>query len=238
VLPARLGELVRAYILSRREQVAASSVLSTIVLERVLEMISLALFFSAAVWAVGLAGIQKWALLGLFGCLLLFFLIFLLQRRHQWLVGLAARIPWPNLRERGSDMVEKFLDGLAVVRAPGRLLAVVGLGVAVYLVEGASYWTVARAFGLEISYAQSLFVLCFIFIGMTIPATVGNIGALQFFCGLGLSFFGVGASQAFVYSVAINALLYVPALLGLIILPRYGSSLRRLKAELQAGGPE
>ncbi|KMY68299.1 hypothetical protein AAU61_00915 [Desulfocarbo indianensis] len=231
VLPARLGELVRAFLCGRREGAAATAVLSTIVLERVLEVLSLMLLFSLTVWLTGRGELQTWALLGLGACLGLIALLFVMQRRGGWLVGLAGLVPAKGLRERLIDLAQRFLEGLAVVRAPGRLFLVLALGLAVYLIEGSSYWLLAMALGLKVSYVQSLFVLCFIFVGMLVPAAVGNIGPLQYFCVLGFSFFGVEDSAALVYSVFLNAMLYVPALIGLICLARYGLSLESLRKQ-------
>ena len=236
VLPARLGELVRAYILSRREGTSASGVVSTIVLERVLEILSLLILFSLAVWFTGLGHLQAMALGGLGLCLAGLAVLFVLQRRGDWLLRLVGRLPWPGIRERAGHLVADFLKGLAVVRSFGPLLAILGLGLLVYFIEGASYWLLARAFGMEISYLQSLFVLCFIFIGMLIPASAGNVGPLQYFGALGLSFFGVGAAAALPYTVFINALMYLPALIGLFYLHRYGVSLAGMRKEIQPAG--
>jgi len=229
VLPARLGEVVRAYICGRREEVAATSVLSTIVLERVLEVLSLMLLFGFTVWATGQGALRSWALAGLAIICAMVVLIFVMQKRGDWLLKLVGLIPWAGLRERVSDLARHFLEGLAVVRDPARLLMVLVLGLVVYCIEGGSYWLLAQAMGLDVSYLQSLFVLCFIFVGMLIPATVGNIGPLQYFCVLGFGFFGVQEAPALIYSVFLNAILYVPALIGFIYLARYGFTLGSLR---------
>jgi uncharacterized protein (TIRG00374 family) len=201
VLPARLGELVRAYICGRREEMAATSVLSTIVLERVLEVLSLMLLFGFTVWATGQGSLRSWALLGLAVICGVVALIFIMQKKGDWLLKLVGLIPWPGLRERVSGLAQRFLEGLAVVRDPARLVMVLVLGLVVYCIEGGSYWLLAKAMGQDVSYLQSLFVLCFIFVGMLIPATVGNIGPLQYFCVLGFGFFEVNEAPALIYSV-------------------------------------
>lgn len=237
VLPARLGEVVRAYICGRREEMAATSVLSTIVLERVLEVLSLMLLFGFTVWATGQGALRSWALAGLGVICAVVVFIFLVQRKGVWLLKLTGLIPWAGVRERVSGLAQRFLEGLAVVRDPARLFTVLVLGLVVYCIEGGSYWLLAHAMGLDVSYLQSLFVLCFIFVGMLIPATVGNIGPLQYFCVLGFGFFGVNEAPALIYGVFLNAILYVPALIGFIYLARYGFTLGGLRnqAPLAAG---
>lgn len=229
VLPARLGEVVRAYICGRRENVAATSVLSTIVLERVLEVLSLMLLFGFTVWATGQGALKSWALLGLALICGVLVLIFIMQKRGAWLLKLAGLIPWQGPREGVVNLAELFLQGLAVVRDPKRLLLILALGLLVYCIEGGAYWLLAQAMGLKVSYLQSLFVLCFIFVGMLIPATVGNIGPLQYFCVLGFGFFGISEEPALIYSVFLNAILYVPALIGFLYLTHYGFTLSGLK---------
>lgn len=237
VLPARLGELVRAYICSRREEVAATSVLSTIVLERVLEVLSLMLLFGFTVWATGQGALKFWALIGLAVICGIVILIFIMQQRGDWLLKLAGLIPWKGPRKSIANLAELFLEGLAVVRDPKKLLMILILGLSVYCIEGGAYWLLAKAMSLQVSYLQSLFVLCFIFVGMLIPATVGNIGPLQYFCVLGFGFFGVSEEPALIYSVFLNAILYIPALIGFVYLTRYGFTLGGLRkqAPLAAG---
>jgi uncharacterized protein (TIRG00374 family) len=229
VLPARLGEVVRAYICGRREEVAATSVLSTIVLERVLEVVSLMLLFGFTVWATGQGALKSWALVGLAVICAVVTLIFIMQRRGDWLLKLVGLIPWEGPRHSVANLAKLFLEGLAVVRDPKGLLLVLALGLLVYCIEGGAYWLLAKAMGLEVSYLQSLFVLCFIFVGMLIPATVGNIGPLQYFCVLGFGFFGVHEEPALIYSVFLNAILYIPALVGFMYLARYGFTLGGLR---------
>lgn len=235
LLPARLGELVRAFICGRREQVPATSVLSTIVLERVLEVLSLLVLLCAVVWATGRGELYQLALVGLAVCLGLMAGLFLLQQRPGWLLKLVALLPWPGLRERAQGWLTTFVEGLAVVKSPARLGAVIVLGWAVYLIEGAAYWLLAYAFDMQVTYLQVLFVLCFIFVGMTIPSTVGNIGPLQYFCVLGLGCFGVDSSTALIYSVFINAMMYLTVPLGLAYMHAYGATLSSLRSQIGAG---
>ncbi|MCB2225983.1 MAG: flippase-like domain-containing protein [Desulfarculaceae bacterium] len=237
LLPARLGELVRAYICGRREDIPATAVLSTILLERVLELLSLLVLLCAAVAYTGHGELYKLALIGLAACLGLMLGLFFLQRHPGWIVKLAGLAPWPGVRAKAEGWLSTFVDGLAVVKSPGRLAAIIALGWVVYLIEGGAYWLLAQAFGLEISYAQTLFVLCFIFVGMTIPSTVGNIGPLQYFCVLGLGYFGVDSSSALIYSVFINAMMYLPGLVGLGYLHSYGSSLGSLRGQIGQMAP-
>ena len=69
LLPARLGELVRAYICGRREDIPATAVLSTILLERVLEVLSLLILLCAVVGYTGRGELYQLALIGLAVCL-------------------------------------------------------------------------------------------------------------------------------------------------------------------------
>ena len=237
LLPARLGELVRAYICGRREEIPATAVLSTILLERVLEVLSLLLLLCVVVYHTGKGELYQLALVGLALCLGLMGGLFLLRRHPSWLLKLAALLPWPGIKAKAEGWLSTFVEGLAVVKSPARLLAIIALGWVVYLIEGGAYWLLAQAMGLGVTYPQTLFVLCFIFVGMTIPSTVGNIGPLQYFCMLGLGYFGVDSSSALIYSIFINAMMYLPAPVGLIFLHSYGASLGGLRGQLSQMAP-
>jgi hypothetical protein len=130
---------------------------------------------------------------------------------------------------------EKFVIGIRILKNPLRLIWVILLGVGVYVIEGLAYWGIAQAFHIDVSVIQVLFLVSFIFIGVTIPSTVGNIGPLQYFCILGLSFFQIDKGTALVYSVFLNLMMYVPAVIGIAYLYKFGISFKELKAGVRNG---
>jgi uncharacterized protein (TIRG00374 family) len=236
LLPARMGELLRAWITGRQEYLSSISLFSTILIERFLEVLSLMILFFLSVTRLSIKPMHKAAVVILivtgFGFAFLVAMCFLSDR----LTRLAQKlIPTEKLRAKLIGIFEKFVIGIRILRNPLRLIYVVLLGAIVYVIEALAYWGIARAFHIEVSVTQAVFLVSFIFVGLTIPSTVGNIGPLQYFCILGLSFFGIDKGTALIYSVFLNILMYVPAVIGVAYLYKFGISLKELRTRANEG---
>lgn len=253
LLPARIGELARAYLLGGREGVSRSLALATIVVERVCDGITLIALMTLAlvlfplpvddpklhaveVSATAIFGVATVALIGL--------LLFPLP-----VLALARALARPLPRAVGGRieaLIDSFLQGLTALRSPQALWRIAGLSVVIWLLEGGSYACVLKAFpfGLAPSewLAAAVFLLVFVNLGIMIPAAPGYIGTYQFFATLALGAFGVAASAAFGLSVVSHALQYVlVTAIGLVCFWRLGLSPGRLGAlapAATAAGPE
>jgi uncharacterized protein (TIRG00374 family) len=236
LLPARIGELLRAWIAGREESLPSISLFSTILVERFLEVISLMILFFFSVTRLSLSSLHRAAtviiIVTALGFVFLAAACFMGDRIKHVVQRL---VPWGKLRTALIVYFEEFVTGVRILKSPLRLVWVILLGVGVYLIEGLAYWGVAKAFHIEVSFVQVLFVVSFIFIGLTIPSTVGNIGPLQYFCILGLSFFGIDKGTALIYSVFLNILMYVPAVIGVAYLYKFGISLKELRTRANEG---
>ena len=121
ILPFRLGELGRAYFLSRKTDMTFVEILPTIVIERAVDLaITAALFLSALPFVAGVKGADRIAII--LGVVVLAGLIFLyvLARNDQWALDtfhkLSAR--WPKIQRFGGSLLESFLVGLGALTDP------------------------------------------------------------------------------------------------------------------------
>jgi uncharacterized protein (TIRG00374 family) len=236
MLPARMGEVLRAWIAGREESLSALSLFSTILIERFLEVLSLMILLFISVKRLSVMSLHKAAAVIMVITAMGFVLLAVACFTEGQIIRLAQHlIPWKRTRTRVIGFFEEFVSGIKILRNPLRLSWVVLLGLGVYLIEALAYWGVAKAFHIEVSITQVLFLVSFIFVGLTIPSTVGNIGPLQYFCILGLSFFGIDKGAALVYSIFLNLMMYLPAVIGLAYLYKFGISLRELRARIQEG---
>ena len=238
LLPARMGEVLRAWIAGREESLPSISLFSTILVERFLEVISLMFLFSITISRLSMASMQRAEAIIIIIIVLGFAVLAASCFMGDRVKRLAQRsIPWERPRTMFILYFGDFVSGVRILRTPLRLLWVIVLGLGVYLIEGLAYWGIAQAFHIDISLFQVFFLVSFLFIGLMIPSTVGNIGPLQYFCILGLSYFGIAKGTALVYSVFLNLLMYIPAVIGLLYLCRFGISYKDLRARARAGGP-
>lgn len=197
LLPLRLGELVRPYLLARRSQLGLSAVLGTAVVERVIDgllvtgLLFITLAFYDGTHATGFAtsaGIVSALIFvpALLVCVLAFL-------RKDWTLRVLRRIGEPvsrKLTDRLLGLLSEFIDGFrALLKADylGRFL----LMTAVYWASNiGSMWVLARmGFGLEISLWQMTTVLPILVIGIMIPAGPAMAGNFEFFMARGMALF-------------------------------------------------
>jgi uncharacterized membrane protein YbhN (UPF0104 family) len=135
VLPARAGEVIRPYFLARHEQMSATGAFATIILERLLDLITVLMLLAAFVFVFGrnvatgspnLFEAVKWA--GGFASavsLVALVLLFVLAGSPERLASAMRRFEhaapgaFAGLISR---MVQKFARGLGTIRRPARLL--------------------------------------------------------------------------------------------------------------------
>ena len=234
LLPARMGEILRAFVAGKEESVSSIFFFSTILIERFLEILSLMILFSISVTWLSMIVMYKTALIVLLACVLVSIFLVLTFWKGDRMIRLVSKfIPGEKQAKRLTEYFHKFVDGIRIIRSPVNLFFVILIGLGVYLIEGLAYWGIAKGFNIEVSLMQVCFLLSFIFIGLIIPSTFGNVGPLQYFCILGLSFFGINENRSFVYAVFLNLLMYIPAIIGLVYFYKFGISIKGLKAKIK-----
>ena len=249
LLPAHLGEFVRMVVLARQERTSRTAVLSTIVLERVLDFIVIiGLFAAAAFFLPSSAGTQDGAeaLLrsiriasGVIGiaavALLVMFLVFVWQTEP--VLRLAAGIlrPAPHaLRARVLDMLSIGGQGLYSLRDPRLALGIAAATLAHWTLNACILYLAIVAFPLAapLPLSAGFFLMGVCAMAVALPSAPAYIGTFQFCFMLSLDLYGVPpetALAASVYSLAAGFLPVTAA--GLFCLHRQGLKLRLLRNE-------
>ena len=196
--PARLGELARAFALTRVEPITLSGSLGSLVVERFLDAIVLVTLFLVPMalpsfpGADGLlAGAFGGVLRGTFGLLAIFLagLVALLIFPEP-IVRLAERLLAKLPGARGRRMVEaleSFLRALKVLRHPVLLIKSVVWSYAFWLWHGLSFWLGFKAFGIDVGFAAAVFTEAVVGFAVAIPAAPGFFGTFQLGADLALS---------------------------------------------------
>ena len=241
LLPARVGEFVRAYLLGREEEeVSPSLALATIVVERVCDGLTLIAlmaltlaFFPIPVSDPRLQTIELVATI-IFGVAALGLVALLLAPRPILaLVRLCLRPVPARLAARITGLLDQFIAGLEALRSPLALARIAGLSLLVWLCEGGTFAFVLLAFPLGLTggewVAAAVFLLVFVNLGIMIPSAPGYVGTYQLFAKLALGAFGVAASAAVALSFVAHALQYTLITgVGLLSIWRLGLSPRNL----------
>lgn len=243
LLPARVGEVVRSYLLGRREGLRATSVFATVVLERVLDLVLVLALLGVFVWTVTARLEQSLALMrsvqvsGVVAAVATVMLLILLclmahhpERIGTWTIG-AARVLPARFARRLADATEAFSHGLAVAKVPHLLGVALAWSVPVWLLSALQIWAVTRAFGISMSYAGSFLQQALVVAGVAMP-TPGGVGSFHEAYRIGATVFFGGEEQAAVgAAIVLHALAFVPVTaLGLGLMVRDGLTMGHLQS--------
>jgi uncharacterized protein (TIRG00374 family) len=239
LLPLRLGEFVRAWALGRRTGLSKTTVFATVVVERVVDMITLIAIFGVTMWVHPIgegtdAGrlVHHGATVMVIGAAALTVFAIVLERqpkRAHALVGWVTR-PLPGgLGKRLASMLDHFVDGLALFRDVPRLLWVFFLSFLMFGVFALCLTVSMAAFHMDVPWYSGLVMLVITAIGIMVPAAPGYIGTLHVACKVGLRLFDVGPELSVPFAWFFWAGQWIPVtLVGLWFLRREGLSLASL----------
>jgi uncharacterized protein (TIRG00374 family) len=237
VIPAHLGELVRAVVFGRRHGLPASSVLATLVVERLLDVLAILVFYCMAVLSIDPfpASIRTGAelvavALGGFTVALVLFLAFPRPFLRLW-EGLAAWLP-AAVRARGTALLVNAVEGLAALKSPGLLVLMVGYSLLKWAACGAMVWLSLRAFGTGLPASVSMIVIAVSALAVTVPSAPGFFGAMQAAFVFALLPFGIGRETALAASVLYLVSQWLPTtLFGGACFAALGLTFREVRAE-------
>jgi len=191
ILPARTGELLRAYVLRRSEKVPISGSLATIVLERAFDgviMLSFVVINLPELARVssdsGLVGnLYNLAILGVIGflmavALLIFMAIYPKQTESafEWVI---QRLVPKRFRQQVTQFSLRFLEGLGALRSPRDLFMVLLTSVLIWLLETVKYWYLMQAFPFEVSFFALMLMNGVVNLATTLPSAPGYIGTFD-----------------------------------------------------------
>jgi glycosyltransferase 2 family protein len=248
VLPARIGELVRAYALSRRTGVRKTSTLATIFVERVFDGLTMIAFAAAVLFFVlvfdrGMlsTGNRLGTLLTSFdvllivgsllflGALVAFILIASSRSRAEKAIAFVVRLMPGRLRERGERLAASFVDGLGSLRSGMTMFVVFLLSILAWVLETGMYYVLGR-WGFELLgsdgdtlpfYAYML-ATSFANLSTLIPQAPGYVGVFDAVAQVVLaSAFGVDSEAATSFVLVLHIALLLPVtVLGFFYLAR------------------
>jgi len=230
VLPARMGEFVRAYALGKAESLSASLSFATIVLERVFDGFSLLLFLLG-----GLAFLrpQPWLIwsAGLSFCLYLGVLVALVWLRRGY--ALTAVLAWLPARVRGrvAGLLDSFALGLDVLGDRRALVTVALLSLLIWVVNVAGVYATFLAFSLSLPPYAAFLTLSIVAVALVLPSAPGYVGTFQVGTVAALALFAVPEATALSLSILYHAVNYIPiTAVGLAYLGALNLTLGELRA--------
>jgi len=243
VLPLRAGEMVRPYLLARREGLSVPATITTIILERLLDLMTVlvflglfVVFFDPGLDRVNAAVYKSVKLGGLVGALGSGAVLLVLGLNavrpvltHR-LVDACLRVVPVRFRSRLSALIYGLLDGLAVTRDLTRLAQAIALSFPLWLSIATGIWLVTVAFHMTVPFTGSFLIMALLTVGVAAP-TPGAVGGFHEAFRIGTAvFYGVDNDRAVGAAIVLHAASFIPVtLLGGLFMMQDGLNLARVR---------
>jgi glycosyltransferase 2 family protein len=243
VVPARVGELARAFALTReRPRIALTSAVASIGVDRVFDAIVLFGLMFGAMLSPAFPGAREiggrtvsslatTATVGIGVMLVLLYALVIWPRSFAALAERVLGLISARFGAKGHAAVIAFADGLSVLRSPARFAAVLGWTLLHWLCNALAFWIGFRAVGIHVPYSAALFVQGVIGIGVAVPTSPGFFGMFEAAAKVGLhDVYRVPESLAVAWAIGYHILSFIPiTVIGAWYASRLGFSLRQLE---------
>jgi len=242
VLPARIGDVLRPYLLARREGLSVTATFATIVLERVLDLIAVLALLALFVWGLSDDATLPAAIrgpievssmvagLGAAGLLAVTWIFASHPERIGGFVETVTRVLPRRLGERLGAAMRTFSGGFAATRNPRALAAATLWSFPLWIAVAAETWFVTRAFGIEMPFSGSFLLQALLVIGVAVP-TPGAVGSYHEAYRIGVTrFFHAPNDAAIAAAIVVHAIAFVPVVIaGFVVMAQDGLSLAGLR---------
>ena len=235
IYPARAGELLRAVVLKRREDIPISASLATIIVERVFDgVVMLAFVFlnlpklaeltSSSGFVGSIQNLALWGTGAFLGALAVFLAAAMFpEKAEKMVVWIIERLVPQKYHDKVMGVTTRFLGGLESLRSPQEALMIFLTSVVIWLLETGKYWFIMHAFPFEVSFFALMLMNGISNLVTTIPSAPGHIGTFDLACIAVLTAYGVTKGLAAGYTLVLHAALWAPiTALGAFYMAREG----------------
>jgi hypothetical protein len=234
-IPARLGELARPYLISKKSSIKFSSAFGTIIIERALDslavlfiMIIALLFVDLPSWMIKSGIIFLLITLIFISCIVA--LIWQRERSLNILNRILNKFPG-KLTLTIERIIHHLIDGFKIITDIKMLFYLFFLSAFIWFIDVLAIYILFIAFGFNLPVLAAVVLMIILIAGIAIPTAPGYIGNWHFACILGLSLFGVAKPEALSFALVYHFLSIVfVAVLGIIFLPFNKFSIADIKS--------
>jgi len=217
VLPARLGELVRSHAAGEGEGLSRTTVLGTVVVERVVDTVIVVGLAALAVVVLSVRGVMQSAvLLGAAFVALLVVGLAIGMALHRLpgadrVIAFASR--WPRL----VDLARRLREGLAVAGRPRTLVAALALSAVAWGASILTFLAAGQAVGIELTVAQGALLCTGVALATIVPSGPGYVGTFELTAVSIARGFGIEENAAFAMALLVHLMIFAVTSIGGII---------------------
>ncbi len=224
LLPARLGEFVRAYILAKKEGLQTPTVFASLVIDRLFDgfTVMLILLFTLFTLKLPQGMTDAETLLKTGGAVtfalyvgIIIFLILLKRQTNRtlhWTAVLLKPLP-KKFSDRIILLLGSFIGGIRISSKGVDISAILMSSILVWICCIIPVYSVLLGFDIKLPIVASMFILVLLVFAVMVPASPGYIGTYHYACFKGLSAFGIPESTAVAVALVIHATGFFPVII-------------------------
>ncbi len=237
LLPARIGEVLRPYLLARQDGLKATSTFATVIIERLLDVVTVLALFAVGIPLAGVEVGREDRIAGLIaasGAAVALTALFLLaghpERLGRWVGVLSRRLP-ERIALQLAHLAQTFAEGLRVMRNPAHLGLAMLWSLPLWGSIALDIWLTTLAFDLTLPVVGSFLVMGYLTVGVSVP-TPGGTGSFHYAYQFAMTkLFAADATVAAAAAIVLHAVSFVPVtLLGLVFMWQDGLTLAGLRS--------
>jgi uncharacterized protein (TIRG00374 family) len=240
VLPARMGEFVRPYIIGRSERISKSASFATVVLERLFDGLTvvglLAVVLIFIQFPPGNIPFKRGLLIGgyitIAICVLVLAILVITKVRLEWFLHIISLVrPFSaTLAKSGVSGIRSFKEGLLCMENARIMVFAVFYSLVIWAFFAYSIHLIGLAFGLNLSLSAVVMVLLAVCLAVMVPATPGYIGPYHAAVAYALVLYNIPLEKALSLSIVFHAINYLPiTLAGFLYLGKHHLTLRKIR---------
>ncbi|HNE83985.1 MAG TPA: lysylphosphatidylglycerol synthase transmembrane domain-containing protein [bacterium] len=216
ILPFRLGEIARGYILKKEHQISFTASMATVVVERVIDVISLLTVFGVLVIIFPFPEWIKTAgmVVGAIDLAAIIFMILLVKNTEATcrLVQSMISVFPDSLKQRVDRLLRSFVSGITFTHALGTTVVIAMLSFLIWAVYTVSIWIMFKACNAPelatLDLIDATIVMTFSSFAVMIPAAPGYVGTFHEVVKQSLMMFRVDREVALGFAIVIHAFNY------------------------------
>lgn len=242
LLPARIGEFIRAFVLADREKLPKASVFATLVVDRLLDGFSVLIILLGTLFflvlpegsGIGHSTMKTAGVLTLCAYLVVVAVLILLRVRTEAALRVLHAVFGfaPRLRDRLLSVAASFVKGIDLPRQGSALFQIIVWSGLIWLFALIPIDLVLRSFGVILPFSASMFIMVLLVFAVMVPASPGYVGTYHYACLKALTVFGLAEDKAAGIAIIIHGIGFLPVIIaGMVSMWKSGISLKALRGD-------
>jgi uncharacterized membrane protein YbhN (UPF0104 family) len=194
ILPARMGEIVRFYLLGKEAEISQISSAATIVSDRIIEGIS---FLMMSFLLISLVDVPKWMEQGLYITLAITLALYILAMAY-------------SKHSIKNSYIERIQKGILALSSPRLMSSSLIISFISWILQGSLIYMTQASFNVQLPLWGVVLVLLSVNLIIAVPSAPANIGTFEIAAVFAYTYLGLDNSTAFLLGATYHILQVAP----------------------------